>query len=284
MVGMVVRTSSTSSYSGSLPSRQGQQSSVSNYMPLSDYPDLQVTFSSTEIQEIRRSWNAMKDDPTAQEKATVHGTASAFFCQQFYENLLGEYPELKVLFPSIKSQSSSMAGILSLVISQLENLSRVNEILSSLGKRHSRIIGVDVGHFELVGNALLKTLNDRLEDDFSIELENAWIKLYSYIANVMLQSGEDPPLPPQSLYPAALTPTSSAASDSSRQSQSTKSQTTRSVTAIPPAVPAKSSASNVKAAVPTNDPASGGYNPSKSYFKSKNKPKKSKKNQDCVVM
>jgi hemoglobin-like flavoprotein len=245
------------------------------YMSPTEYADLQVVFSPEEVQAVRQSWNSMKDDPSSAERTNVHGTASAFFCQQFYENLLGEYPELKVLFPSIKSQASSMAGILSLVISQLENLQRVNDILTSLGKRHSRIIGVEVVHYELVGNALLRTLQDRVGDGFTIDLENAWIKLYSYIANMMLQAGEDPPMPQgsgqQTLYPV-LTPSSSFTSGSeSRRS-------------------AQGVSRPAQGPQPTHNPQAGagagaakGYNPSKSYFKSNGKKKRSKK-EDCLVM
>lgn len=251
------------------------------YMSPTEYPDLQVTFTPAEVQAVRQSWNSMKDDPSSAERTNVHGTASAFFCQQFYENLLGEYPELKVLFPSIKSQASSMAGILSLVISQLENLQRVNDILTSLGKRHSRIIGVDVVHYELVGNALLRTLQDRVGDGFTIDLENAWIKLYSYIANMMLQAGEDPPVPnhgngQQALYPV-LTPTSSFTSGSeSRRSAQGVARPAQGPQ------PTDNSQSHADAGAGAGAGASKGYNPTKSYFKS-NKKKRSKK-EDCLVM
>ncbi|VVT51384.1 uncharacterized protein SAPINGB_P003078 [Magnusiomyces paraingens] len=203
------------------------------YAILDQYPELSVTFNTWEISEIRQSWASMRDDKheVSKEKANV-GTASAFFCQQFYENLLGEYPQLSVLFPSIKSQASSMAGILSLVISQLDNLNSVRDVLIALGKRHSRIIGVEVAHYELVGNALLRTLSDRLQDSFSPELENAWIKFFTYITNLMLQAGEDPPMPAQFLYPV-LTPTTSNASSISEparralKSRSSQSSITR---------------------------------------------------------
>lgn len=247
----------------------------------SEYGDLKVTFTSQEINDIRKSWNGLKDDPSAQQKATVHGTASAFFCQQFYENLLGEYPELKVLFPSIKSQASSMAGILSLVISQLDNLQRVHEILISLGKRHSRIVGVEVIHYELVGNALLRTLQDRTGDLFTIDLENSWIKLYSYMANLMLQAGEDPPAPAQShnnpqqaLYPV-LTPTSSFSSntESSHQYNKNLQDGRKPSQGPPPTAPANNN----------NNGEVQGYNPAHSYFRSK-KNKKRTKDKDCIVM
>lgn len=214
------------------------------YQALEQFPELNLTFSSWEISEIRQSWASMRDDQieVSQEKANV-GTASAFFCQQFYENLLGEYPELSVLFPSIKSQASSMAGILSLVIAQLDNLRNVRDVIIALGKRHSRIIGVEVTHYELVGNALLRTLSDRLQDKFTPELENAWIKFFTYLTNLMLQAGEDPPLPAQTLYPV-LTPTDSNASSIS-------------ATARRALKPRPSNTSSSKAPVPASNANSG---------------------------
>lgn len=251
---------------------------VDSFMTLDQYPDLNVTFSVWEIAEIRQSWASMRDDQleVSQEKAVV-GTASAFFCQQFYENLLGEYPELSVLFPSIKSQASSMAGILALVILQLDNLPRVKEVLISLGKRHSRIIGVEVTHYELVGNALLRTLADRIQDEFTPELENAWIKFFTYITNMMLQAGEDPPLPAQTLYPV-LTPISST--NSLNTPVARRAMKPRMSDQIER--PAPRSQSNASSAN-----GSSGYNPATSHFKTQLQGKKTKrggKGQECSIM
>jgi hemoglobin-like flavoprotein len=172
-----------------------QKHSSDKYLHPRDCPDLDISFSAQEITLLRQVWRGMRQDPVLHDRSGFHSNASAFFCQQFYDNLLAEHPELRTTFPAIKSQASAMAGILSLVISQLENLSRVDDILVSLGKRHARIIGADVVHFEMVGQALLKTLQDRCRQEFTFDVENSWIKLYSYIANVMLQAGEDSPLP-----------------------------------------------------------------------------------------
>lgn len=274
--------------------------STETFLTLDQYPDLNVVFSPWEISEIRTSWASMRDDQleVSQEKANV-GTASAFFCQQFYENLLGEYPELSVLFPSIKSQASSMAGILALVISQLDNLPRVKEVLISLGKRHSRIIGVEVTHYELVGNALLRTLSDRIQDDFTPELENAWIKFFTYITNMMLQAGEDPPLPAQTLYPV-LTPTSSNTSSISPQARRALKPRVSDQVEKPPASSATSNSSypassatapsNAYSSAATSNTytSSSGYNPATSHFKTapqpKGKKKRGGKGQECSIM
>lgn len=288
------------------------------YLALEQFPELNVTFSTWEIAEIRQSWASMRDDQleVSQEKANV-GTASAFFCQQFYENLLGEYPELSVLFPSIKSQASSMAGILSLVIAQLDNLKNVRDVIIALGKRHSRIIGVEVTHYELVGNALLRTLSDRLQDDFSPELENAWIKFFTYITNLMLQAGEDPPLPAQTLYPV-LTPTdSNTSSISATARRALKPRTSESSTHKTNHVPVNTVSSptgfsssttpaglngnssnghsaSYSSSTPQQSSAYGtsvvnsnsGYNPTTSHFKVQGKPKKRRggKGQECTIM
>lgn len=285
-----------------------------SYRSLDQYPELNITFSAWEISEIRESWISMRDEhiETCQEKANV-GTASAFFCQQFYENLLGEYPELSVLYPSIKSQASNMAGILALVIAQLDNLEKVREVLIALGKRHSRIIGVEVTHYELVGNALLRTLGDRLQEKFTPEIENAWIKFFSFITNLMLQAGEDPPLPMQTLYPVltpsdsgasisptarrALKPRISGASNKSMFSGANKNNTI--LIDAPAANPVSTSPSiNSFSAVPTPTPvhdpshhgshggSSSGYHPTNSHFKVTGKSKKRRggKGQECMIM
>lgn len=289
----------------------------SNYVPLEEFPEFNIKFSDWEISQIRQSWASMRDDhiEVCQEKAPV-GTASAFFCQQFYENLLGEYPELSVLYPSIKSQASNMAGILSLVIAQLDNLQAVRNVLIALGKRHSRIIGVEVIHYELVGNALLRTLADRLDDKFTSEIENAWIKFFSYITNLMLQAGEDPPLPVQTLYPV-LTPTESNSSTISSVARrvlkprvsdmsGVKSINSTLVTSSSPGCPVSPGhmasyqgscphASNALAGLNSAPcpamPATGvahnvaPYNPSTSHFKVVGKQKKRKgKGQECIIM
>lgn len=265
------------------------------FLPLDQYPDLNVSFTQWEISEIRKSWASMRDEEieVSQEKANV-GTASAFFCQQFYENLLGEYPELSVLFPSIKSQASSMAGILALVISQLDNLARVREVIVSLGKRHSRIIGVEVAHYELVGNALLRTLSDRLQEGFSPEVENAWIKFFAYITNMMLQAGEDPPLPAQTLYPV-LTPVSSQSSSlTPNQRRALKSKTSEEKTFPVQQTPAATAAAatTVTPIQPTMASAYNGgsnYQPQNSHFKTVTpaavkKKRRGGKGQECLIM
>lgn len=120
--------------------------------------------------------------------------ASSLFCRQLYFNLLSKDPTLEKMFPSIKHQAANMAGILSLTISQLENLSILDEYLAKLGKLHSRVLNIEEAHFKLMGEAFVQTFQERFGSKFTKELENLWIKLYLYIANTLLQTGIDPVL------------------------------------------------------------------------------------------
>ncbi|GAV50445.1 hypothetical protein ZYGR_0U03010 [Zygosaccharomyces rouxii] len=119
---------------------------------------------------------------------------SSLFCSQFYANLLSMEPSLEQMFPSTKHQAVAFAGVLTAAISNLENLQVLETFLNGLGKRHSRILGIEPPHFELMGVAFLRTLQDRFGVHCTVELEDAWSKLYSYLANSILQFGIDPVL------------------------------------------------------------------------------------------
>ena len=58
-----------------------------------------------------------------------------------------------------------MAGILSLTISQLENLSILDEYLAKLGKLHSRVLNIEEAHFKLMGKHLFKLFKKDLDQN-----------------------------------------------------------------------------------------------------------------------
>lgn len=120
--------------------------------------------------------------------------ALSLFCRQFYGNLLAMSPGLEGYFPLIKHQAVAFAGVVSLAILQLDNLSSLDEYLTKLGKRHTRILNIEPEHFELMGEALIKTFIERFGIKFNHELEVLWIKLYMYLSNSILQYGQDPKL------------------------------------------------------------------------------------------
>jgi hemoglobin-like flavoprotein len=171
---------------------------------------IKLSLTRKEIELLRYTWNQMiTDQPVSQFDANVTNipgafkqmapsrsglavSASSMFCRQFYANLLSMDPNLEKLFPSINHQSVAFAGVISLAVSQLENLLGVEDYLSNLGKRHSRILGIEPAQFELLGEAFILTFHERLGAKFEPQLEILWIKLYMYLANTLLQYGIDP--------------------------------------------------------------------------------------------
>lgn len=128
----------------------------------------------------------------APQPANTSAFASSHFCEQAYMNLLIMDPDLQIRFPSIKHQSIAFAGVLTMAINNLENLPALESYLTHLGKRHARIIGIQRMDFDMMGDAFLKTIRHRFGSFSSVELEEIWSRLYSYLANSMLQFGIDP--------------------------------------------------------------------------------------------
>lgn len=171
----------------------------------------QLHFNKKEIDLIRYTWNNILLDDQEEERILPGGfpgsggsktngiigtsgstVASSLFCHELYSNLLTKSPGLKKLFPLIKHQAVSFAGVLSLAITQLENMSNLDDYLVSLGKRHLRMLGIEAESFQLMGEALIQTFHERVGDKFDQELEELWIKLYLHLANLILQFGIDP--------------------------------------------------------------------------------------------
>lgn len=121
--------------------------------------------------------------------------SSYLFCIQFYNNLLSMIPDIERIIPNIKHQAAAFAGVIQVAIDTLEDLSKMKESLLNLGHLHARILGIDAPWFKTMGHALIKTFQDwfgNSPESFPLELEEAWIKLYCFLANSILQGGIDP--------------------------------------------------------------------------------------------
>lgn len=122
----------------------------------------------------------------------VNLSGGGLFFWQLYENLIAMDPMLEQLFPTLKHQTTSFAIVLENSIENLNDLSQLDEYLQNLGKRHSRVFGIQRPNFELMGIAFLKTLQDRLSYLCTSEIIKSWSRLYSFLANSILQFGIDP--------------------------------------------------------------------------------------------
>lgn len=139
-------------------------------------------------------WSTSRDKPLPVVSSRQSHGALSTFCTQLYLNLLTMDPDLEKAFPSLRHQAVSMAGVMLLAINSLENLTSLDDYLVELGKRHSRILGIEPAQFEMMGEALIQTFVERFGTRFTHELEILWIKFYLYLSNSIIQFGLDPVL------------------------------------------------------------------------------------------
>ncbi|SCU92684.1 LAFA_0F12200g1_1 [Lachancea sp. 'fantastica'] len=121
-------------------------------------------------------------------------SSNSLFGDQFLENIIALAPVLETLFPMIKHIAVGVTGMLTIAVNNLEDLSVLDTYLGSLGKRHARIIGVQAEQFEFAGIAFIKTVRERFGVGCTHELEETWRRVYSFLANSLLQAGIDPVL------------------------------------------------------------------------------------------
>ncbi len=106
----------------------------------------------------------------------------------FYSRLFLIAPEVQRLFKSPQQeQARKLVDTLSYVIARLDTLESVAADVAALARRHAAY-GVQVWHYELVGNALIWTLKQGMGADWSPALEQAWVACYHTLSTVMIQS------------------------------------------------------------------------------------------------
>jgi len=103
----------------------------------------------------------------------------------FYERIFTLAPEARALFgDDIALQASRTMGAVKTAVDGLDDIDQVAPFLLRLGARHVRY-GVRPEHFDLVGGALLWTLEQGLGDLFTDDVREAWTAAYGVIASTM---------------------------------------------------------------------------------------------------
>jgi hemoglobin-like flavoprotein len=116
----------------------------------------------------------------------------------FYGRLFEMDPDLRALFRAdMSAQYSNLMQTLTVVVRGLDRLDSILPAVQALGRRHAGY-GVKDQHFDLVGEALLWTLQQGLGSAFTPEVRQAWATAYGLLASTMRDS-----LSPASLPAAA---------------------------------------------------------------------------------
>ena len=125
---------------------------------------------------LRETRPAFADDPDR--------TAAAF-----YATLFRQAPGLRPMFPhDMSDQGRKLCAMISAAINAAGDMETLGPILAELARRHVAY-GVTVGHYTVVGRALLATLADLGASPAHLA---AWERTYAAIASVMIAAAYPP--------------------------------------------------------------------------------------------
>jgi len=131
-----------------------------------------------EIRLVKQSWR------------TLRAIDSAIVGDLFYSKLFMANPSLRNMFPKkMDEQYRKLMDMLSVIIARLDRMDELNDDIAAMARRHAQY-GVRPAHYKLVGNALLWTLRQGLGQDWTLDVEQAWTKCYSNLADTMMRASE----------------------------------------------------------------------------------------------
>lgn len=106
----------------------------------------------------------------------------------FYARLFELDPSLRPMFRGdLHEQGRKLMTMLAAAVAALERPEALLPTVRQLGARHAGY-GVQEKHYVTVGAALLWTLEKGLGAGFTTEVRAAWTKLYTLIANTMIDA------------------------------------------------------------------------------------------------
>lgn len=108
----------------------------------------------------------------------------------FYKKLFSIAPELRQLFKGdINSQSQKLVSLITFAVHKLNSFNDIVSDVRALGVRHKGY-NVKPAHFEVVGEALLWTLNKSLGNKWNEETEQAWAATYNTLSKIMIEAAQ----------------------------------------------------------------------------------------------
>ena len=111
----------------------------------------------------------------------IADTAAALF----YGRLFELDPSLRPLFQGdMREQGQKLMTMLRVVVNGLHRLDQLVPAVQELGRRHAAY-GVAGEHYDTVAAALLWTLRQGLGDDWTPNVEAAWVVAYTLLADTM---------------------------------------------------------------------------------------------------
>jgi nitric oxide dioxygenase len=126
-----------------------------------------------QIQLVKKSWRLLR------------GVDPEVLAGAFYSRLFVNHPELRRLFPkNMQEQHRKLVDMLNIMVARLDQPDELRDELAAMARRHAGY-GAKARHYDMVGEALLQTLENGLGDDWTAETADAWRACYEVIASAM---------------------------------------------------------------------------------------------------
>lgn len=105
--------------------------------------------------------------------------------EMFYNRLFEIDPATQSLFTKtdMSEQGRKLMQMIGVAVAALDHLDQIVPALESLGQRHEGY-GVTLDQYNTVGEALIWTLGQGLGDEFTPEVSQAWVKVYTTLVEV----------------------------------------------------------------------------------------------------
>ena len=111
---------------------------------------------------------------------------SATAAELFYGRLFEIAPQVRAMFPDdMTEQRKKLMTTLAIVVNGLNNLDTILPAASALAKRHVGY-GAQAGHYPVVGEALLWTLEQGLGPAWTPPVAAAWTAAYTTLSGFMI--------------------------------------------------------------------------------------------------
>lgn len=109
----------------------------------------------------------------------------------FYDRLFEKEPDAKELFAEdMSEQKKALLALLNRVVGRLRDTDILVPVVKGLGIKQARL-GVDAEIYPRVNQALLWTLQQKLENDWSSDLRNAWSAAFEMVSKTMMEAANE---------------------------------------------------------------------------------------------
>src|SRR5262245_40204691 len=108
----------------------------------------------------------------------------------FYGRLFTVAPQVRPMFRgSISEQSKKLLTMLNYIIVKLDRLDELKDDIAKLARSHAGY-GVTELHYTVVGEVLLRTLEQGLGDQWNNDLKEAWTVCYTILSSAMINAAQ----------------------------------------------------------------------------------------------